>query len=104
MVEINWTQQSIDDIENVAQFIAKDSHRFAQIQTERFFEYTVILEKHPRAGKMVPEINKSNIRELILGNYRIVYKIISSKKIDILSIHHSAMLLTKEILKRKNIR
>jgi addiction module RelE/StbE family toxin len=100
MVEINWTPQAIDDINNIAQFIAKDSVKFARIQTKRFFEITLKLEKYPTAGKIVPEIGDKHIRELILGNYRVVYKIISAQKIDILSIHHSARLLSKSIFKK----
>ncbi len=38
MVEINWTPQSLYDINNIAEFIAKDSERYAKIQTERFFK------------------------------------------------------------------
>jgi mRNA-degrading endonuclease RelE of RelBE toxin-antitoxin system len=39
-----------------------------------------------------------NIRELILGNYRIIYRIISEERIDILTVHHSAKLLRIELL------
>ncbi len=38
----------------------------------------------------MPETNKSNIRELIEGRYRIIYKIVSTEHIDILTIHHSS--------------
>ena len=38
MVEVRWTPQSIEDIENIGKFIAKDSTRFAEIQVEDFFE------------------------------------------------------------------
>lgn len=40
MVKVNWTLQSISDITNIADFIAKDSERYAQIQVGRFFEAT----------------------------------------------------------------
>ena len=43
----------------------------------------------------MPEINRENIRELIEGNYRIIYKILEENKIDILTIHHSARDLTR---------
>lgn len=90
MVEVKWTPQAIQDIDNISSYIAKDSNKYAKIQAKRFFEFVEILEKFPKTGRIVPEINSSQIRELILGNYRIVYKIISLKRIDILAIHHSA--------------
>lgn len=99
MVEIRWTPQAIEDINSIAEFIAKDSFRYAKIQTERFFDTTEILLTKPSIGRIVPEIKKTNIRELILGNYRIIYKIISTKRIDILTIHHSARRITKSKLK-----
>jgi mRNA-degrading endonuclease RelE of RelBE toxin-antitoxin system len=37
---------------------------------------------------MVPEVEDKTIRELILGNYRIIYKIYPSR-IDVLTVHHS---------------
>jgi toxin ParE1/3/4 len=43
--KINWTDLSIEDIANIAEFISKDSFHFAQIQTERFFSTTEVLEK-----------------------------------------------------------
>lgn len=93
MVEVNWTPQAIQDMDDIAKFIAINSTKYAKIQVSRFFEEVTVLEKFPKTGRIVPEFNKPSIRELILGNYRLVYKIISTKKIDILSIHHSARIL-----------
>ncbi len=42
MVEIKWTEQSIDDINNIAEFIGKDSIKFAKIQVQLFFDKTEI--------------------------------------------------------------
>ena len=94
MVEIKWTLQSVDDIENIAEFISKDSERYAQIQVQRFFEAVEILETNPRIGRVVPEFNNEIIRELILGDYRIIYHIVSESLIDILTVHHSKRLLS----------
>jgi len=69
MVEVKWTRQAIDDVESIAEFIAKDSEKYAQIQVERIFERLEILETQPLMGRMVPEIENQNIRELILGNF-----------------------------------
>lgn len=99
MVEVNWTSQAIQDIDNIARFIAQDSVKYAKIQTKRFFDEAHILEKSPKAGRIVPEFNNPLIREIIFGNYRIVYKMVSAKRIDILAVHHSARLLKTVRLK-----
>jgi addiction module RelE/StbE family toxin len=95
MAEIRWTDQSLIDIENIAEFISKDSERYASIQVERFFEETEILKTFPQSGRIVPEINNKHIREIILGNYRIIYRIFSASKIDIITVHHSSKLIKK---------
>lgn len=101
MVKVNWTVQSINDIENIAEFILKDSEKYAQIQVFRFFEVTEILITNPEAGRVVPEINDHLIREIILGNYRIIYRIISNNLIDILTVHHSKRLLANNLTFKK---
>jgi len=93
MVRINWTDQALDDIENIAQFIEKDSSKYANIQVQRFFNKAEILLTHPNAGRIVPEINENYLRELIQGAYRIIYRIVTDNKIDIITIHHSRRLL-----------
>lgn len=97
MVKVNWTVQSINDIENIADFIAKDSERYAKIQVDRFFKAVEVLEINPKIGRLVPEFNNETIRELILGNYRIIYHFVSADLIDILTVHHSSRLLPNNL-------
>lgn len=47
------------------------------------------LENFPKSGRVVPEFNSPNIRELIEGNYRIVYKV-TTNQVAILRVHHAA--------------
>ncbi|MCA1762222.1 MAG: type II toxin-antitoxin system RelE/ParE family toxin [Cryomorphaceae bacterium] len=94
MAEVKWTDQAIDDIDNIAEYISKDSLTFAQIQTERFFERAKTLEKQPLTGRIVPELNDQSTRELVMGNYRIIYQIDLNDIVTILTVHHSQRLLT----------
>ena len=94
MVQINWTFQAKDDLKAIAEYISKDSKHYAKFQVIGLKNRTRILNPN-RSGKIVPEINRENIRELIEGNYRIIYKILEENKIDILTIHHSARDLTR---------
>jgi len=98
MVQINWTFQARDDLKNIAEYISKDSIQYAKIQTLRIKSRTKILIKHPQIGRVVPEIENPSIRELIVGNYRIIYKVISANRIDILTIHHSARDFSKRTI------
>ncbi len=89
MVEVRWTHLAIDDLNEIGEYIAKDSRRYAEITVQELFDTTEILEQTPKAGRIVPEFNKPHLRELIQGNYRIIYKIINTKTVDILTIHHA---------------
>ena len=93
MVDVKWTKRALKDIDNIADYIAKDSFHYAQIQVKRFFDKVEILKKYPSIGRIVPEKKQENIREIILGNYRVIYKIVSKEQIDILTVHHSKRLL-----------
>ena len=97
MACLNWTDLAIDDMINIAEFISKDSVKYSGIQIKRIRERARLLKTQPLLGRIVPEIKDDTIRELILGNYRIIYRIISENRIDILTVHHSAKLLRIEL-------
>src|SRR5437660_11701419 len=102
MVEVNWTSGALDDIEDIAKFISQDSEDYASIQTNRFFERVEILQTQPLIGRRVPEVNDNLIRELITENYRIIYKVVSDRQVDILTIHHGARLLINNPAFKRN--
>jgi plasmid stabilization system protein ParE len=93
MVKVRWTDFAIDNLVAIGDFIEQDSFLYAQRVVNYLFDSINILEQHPRAGRVVPEFQDKTIRELIRGNYRIVYKIVSEQDIDIVTVHHSARLL-----------
>jgi plasmid stabilization system protein ParE len=93
MVKVKWTDFAIENLNAIGDYIEKDSYFYAQRVVNSLFDAVNILEQHPLAGQIVPEFNNRNIRELIRGSYRIVYKLISEIDIDIITVHHSARLL-----------
>ena len=90
MVQINWTRQSVNDLKNIYRFIAGDSEHYAKLYIDKIRNKVKIIKDFPEIGREVPEIKQNNIREIILDNYRIIYKIIDKSRIDILTVHHSA--------------
>ena len=81
--------QAINDLKEITDYISKDSKN-ARLQIIRIRIRTKILTSQVYSGKVVPEINKENVRELIEGNYRIIYEVVDESRIDILTVHHSA--------------
>ena len=99
MVQVKWTPLSIEDLKDIHDYIAKDSKRYAKIQIIKLKSRTNILKKYPNSGKLISEYNDERFRELIEGNYRIIYKIVNDKLIDILTVHHSARDLSRREIK-----
>jgi addiction module RelE/StbE family toxin len=98
MVRINWTFQAREDLKNIADYISIYSVRYAKLQVVIIRTRTNVLKQHIESGKIVSEINDKCIREVIEGNYRIIYKIVSENQIDILTVHHSARDLKRRTL------
>lgn len=96
MVKINWTPQSIEDIHNIREYYQDKSEKYSEQLTDKFFEKAELLEKHPLIGRIVPELDKSHLREIIYKNYRIIYRVVSDKRLDILTIHNSFRPLSDE--------
>ena len=92
MVQINWTNQAVSDLKNIFEFIASDSEYYAKREVSRLKLRTEHIKLFLRIGRVVSEIEDPNIREIIEGRYRIVYKIIQENEVDILTVHHSARL------------
>lgn len=90
MVKIVWTEQSVFDLKYILDYISKDSKRYAENQIRRIKAKTLILKTQPESGRIVPELGIMQIRELIEGNYRIVYRFLGNELVEILTIHHSA--------------
>ena len=93
MAEIIWSKCALEDLRSIFDFIARDSLQYANKQVDRIIERVNILHKFQKAGRVVPEFENDSIRELLEGQYRIVYEIFPNNLISIISIHHSSKLL-----------
>ena len=94
MVRIIWTDIAISDLKDIYDFISQDSKLYAKRQVIKIRNKTNILKSSKYLGKVVEEIGIPIIREIVEGNYRIIYQIRNEREITILTIHHSARDLT----------
>ncbi len=96
MVQVEWTKKALSDLHEVYEFIAKDSLRYAQLQVEKIQEVVLNLTKFPASGRKVPEFTGLPYREVLLGNYRIIYRITDAKDcIIVMAILHGRQLINK---------
>ena len=92
MAEIRWTQQASNDLESITEFIANDSELYAQFFATDVLDTIDRLVDFPESGRIVPEADNPVIRELIFGNYRIVYRF-RKEIVEVLTLCHGARLL-----------
>lgn len=90
--KVYWTRQSREDLCEVREFISRDAPATASAFVRRLRESVSRLKDFPESGQVVPELGRKDIRELLRGNYRVIYRV-SRERIDILAVYHSARLL-----------
>ncbi len=95
MVTISWTNEALDDLQQIAEYLDQRSYALSAATVQAIFDRIENLEKFPKIGRVVPEFKLEFVREIIYSNYRIVYHIIDTYRIDIIAIHHSSRPLRK---------
>ncbi len=96
MVKICWTEQAIKNLKNIYDYIAVNSKVYAEQSTKRIVRATENIERFPRMGRVVPELEELGLREVLFQNYRIVYRLTSDEKfVEILAVVHASRDLLK---------
>ena len=98
MPEVRWTPLAADDLEAISEFVSRDSPYYANILVLDVIAGIERLADFPQLGRRVPDVSDPQIRELLLGNYRIIYRY-RLQIVEVLTIYHSARLLDPSTLK-----
>ena len=91
MTRIIWSPQAIEDVEAIRAYVARDSPRYGDLLAERLVSAVEHLETDPLSGRVVPEVGDDTVREIIHGNYRIVYRV-RPDLLEIVTVFHGARL------------
>lgn len=86
-MKITWSLLAVERLENIYVYISEDDASAAQRLVNKIFKKVETLTKNPERGRIVPETNREEIREVFEGEYRIIYRI-EPKKISILTIRN----------------
>jgi toxin ParE1/3/4 len=93
---VRWTDQAVEDLRSIRLFIERDSPRYGRLVAERLYEATSRIELFPYSGRMVPELGREDMRELIVGAYHIVYRV-DGEIASILTIYRSSRLFPGDL-------
>lgn len=94
-----WSDPAKTDLRSIYDFIAHDSRHYAKKVTQDIVAKTDILDELPRMGRMVPELDNENIRELSLYSYRILYEN-RDQDVFVLAVIHKRRDLQPEMIER----
>ncbi|HJX34258.1 MAG TPA: type II toxin-antitoxin system RelE/ParE family toxin [Desulfatiglandales bacterium] len=91
-MKIIWSPLAIDRDSEIDEYIARDKPSAAEKWIDKIFSKVEQIKSSPEIGRIVPEIRNEQFREVIYGNYRIIYRI-EKKQISILTIRHGNQIL-----------
>jgi toxin ParE1/3/4 len=97
-MKIVWSPLAVESASKLVDYIAQDKPLAAEKWIHTVFSMIEQLRSDPELGRIDPEINESQFRELIYGNYRIIYHI-SKKEISVLTIRHGKQILPIDEIK-----
>jgi plasmid stabilization system protein ParE len=101
MVQVIWTEPALNNLNDIAEYIALNNLYAAKQLVERVFEKVEGLEQFPNSGKVPEELPDLNYRELVVNPCRVFYKV-ESDAVYILNVLRQERNLSKYILSVTN--
>lgn len=96
-MRVEWSSPARVDLLDIRGFIGRDSQHYAEQFTRRIVLATRRLREFPDSGRMIPELGESDLRELIVQSYRVMYRR-EPNRVLVLAIMHGARQFTSELL------
>ena len=87
-MKVLWTEQAFERLKEISDYIAFDSPQGASAFLDTLIQRGESLSDFPKSGRVVPEIDSQDIREVIEGSYRIVYRL-KKDTLEILTVFES---------------
>ena len=91
MGEVNWTAEAERWLRDIHDYIAADNPSAAMRVVQGIHAKAQVLRRSPELGYRYEMGEKSNVRILLYGHYRIAYRIRPDRDIDILGVFHAAL-------------
>jgi toxin ParE1/3/4 len=88
-MNVHWTDTALQHLDAIYHYIAQDSPAYAKRMVDRLTRRSQQIAEFPLSGRMVPEYEMTQIREVVEGPYRIIYYI-KPDQIDVLAVLHGA--------------
>ena len=97
MARLVWADPALEDVDEIAEYIALDDEQAARNLVKRIFASIERLRDFPESGRTPPELGRSRYRELVVGPCRIFYRV-DGDKVLVLHVMRSERMLRNFIL------
>ena len=98
-MRIVWSPLAVQRLREATEYIARDKPGAAERWVGSAFEAVGRFAELPHSGRVVPELGRPDIREVIYGIYRIIYRV-SPEAILVLTVQHGKQLLDQTEVER----
>jgi toxin ParE1/3/4 len=88
-VRVLWTDAALNQLEAIRDFLSRTSPEYARRIVERLVNRSEQIAAFPRSGRMVPEYELDEVRQVIEGSYRIIY-LIKESQVEVLAVIHTS--------------
>ncbi len=96
-MKIVWAPLAVDRMEEAVRFIAQDKPDAARSWAEQLLARVDQVAQFPESGRIVPELGRDDIREIVHGSHRVIYRL-AGGEIRILTVRHTARLIDEDEL------
>ena len=90
-----WSPPALERVGDIAEYISRDNPAAAEAWVDAVFSKVGKLVDFPESGRHLPEIKRTDLREIVFGNYRIVYRL-RKGEIVVLTVRHFRQILPVE--------
>jgi addiction module RelE/StbE family toxin len=87
---LRWAPEAKRNLKSIQQYIGRNAPRTAAAFVKRLVEAVEVLRDFPEIGATVPELEPFDYRELLYGNYSIIYSY-QDRRVEIFAVQHGAM-------------
>jgi len=78
-MKLRWTQRARQDLLDIGRYIARDKPVAARRWVARLRKAALQARDLPLSGRKVPELQRDDVREILVRSYRIVYKVLEAE-------------------------
>ncbi len=88
MRRVFWTEKALSHLDAIHKYISQNSPRYARRIVEKLLKRSEQIVFFPNSGRVVPEYEQPDIREVLESSYRLIY-LVGEEQMDVLAVIHA---------------